>query len=159
MSLSYFFSEPFYTLTDFDRLFDEAFTDRSHQGNQVPRRSGSESGPTLLRPRVDRMDVHEDARLNILTATFELPGIQKEDINIDVHDNVLKVSGESKISSERDEGGYAVRERRYGKFSRSISLPQGTKSEDIKASLENGILTVSFTKTSSEQAPKKITVS
>ncbi len=50
------------------------------------------------------MDVHEDARLNTLTATFELPGIQKEDINIDVHDNLLKVSGESKISSERDEG-------------------------------------------------------
>ncbi len=52
MSLSYYFSEPFYTVTDFDRLFDEAFTDRSHQGNQVPKRtSGSESGPTLLRPR------------------------------------------------------------------------------------------------------------
>ncbi|THG94339.1 hypothetical protein EW026_g7112 [Hermanssonia centrifuga] len=101
MSLSYYFSEPFYTVTDFDRLFDEAFTDRSHQGNQVPKRtSGSESGPTLLRPRMD-----EDARLNTLTATFELPGIQKEDINIDVHDNLLKVSGESKISSERDEGG------------------------------------------------------
>lgn len=48
-------------------------------------------------------------------------------MNIDVHNNVLTVSGESKVSSERDESGYAVRERRYGKFSRSVPLPQGIK--------------------------------
>ena len=74
-----------------------------------------------------RMDVHEDDKSNTVTATFELPGLKKEDVNIDVHNNVLTISGESKISSERDEDGYAVRERRYGKFSRSIPLPQGVK--------------------------------
>ena len=73
------------------------------------------------------MDVHEDAEKNIVTATFELPGLKKEDVNIDVQNNVLTVSGESKISSERNENGYAVRERRYGKFSRSLPLPQGIK--------------------------------
>ena len=71
------------------------------------------------------MDVHEDNEKNIVTAMFELPGLTKENVNIDVHNNLLTVSGESKISSERDENGYAVRERRYGKFSRSIPLPQG----------------------------------
>ena len=73
------------------------------------------------------MDVHEDEKANQVTASFELPGLKKEDVNIDVHNNLLTVSGESKISSERDEHGYAVRERRYGKFSRSIPLPQGIK--------------------------------
>lgn len=73
------------------------------------------------------MDVHEDAQTNTVTATFELPGLKKEDVNIDVHNNVLSISGESKISSDRDENGYAVRERRYGKFSRSIPLPEGVK--------------------------------
>ena len=62
-----------------------------------------------------------------MTATFELPGLTKENVNIDVHNNALTVSGESQMSSERDENGYAVRERRYGKFSRSIPLPQGIK--------------------------------
>lgn len=69
--------------------------------------------------------MHEDTQSNTVFATFELPGLKKEDINIDVHNNLLTVSGESRISSERDEEGYAVRERRFGKFSRSIPLPQG----------------------------------
>ena len=77
------------------------------------------------------MDVHEDKEKNLVTATFELPGLTKENVNIDVHNNLLTVSGESKISSERDENGYAVRERRYGKFSRSIPLPQGIKVCDL----------------------------
>ena len=71
--------------------------------------------------------MHEDTQNNTVLATFELPGLKKEDVNIDVHNNMLTVSGESKISSDRDENGYAVRERRYGKFSRSIPLPQGVK--------------------------------
>lgn len=73
------------------------------------------------------MDVHEDNEKNVVTATFELPGLTKENVNIDVHNNAITVSGESRVSSERDENGYAVRERRYGKFSRSIPLPQGIK--------------------------------
>ena len=73
------------------------------------------------------MDVHEDDKTNTVLTTFELPGLKKEDVNIDVHNDVLTISGESKVSSERDENGYAVRERRYGKFSRALSLPQGIK--------------------------------
>ncbi|KAI0091608.1 HSP20-like chaperone [Irpex rosettiformis] len=156
MSLSRFFYEPFYSLSDFDRLFDEAFTARTGEntGTQVQRREPT-AGERSLRPR---MDVHENAETNTVTATFELPGLKKEDVVIDVHNNVLSISGESKISSDRDEDGYAVRERRYGKFSRSIPLPEGTKSEQIKAGLENGVLTVTFPKSSPEQAPKKITI-
>ena len=71
------------------------------------------------------MDVHEDTNKNTVTATFELPGLKKEDVQIDLHNNVLTVSGETRISSERDENGYAVRERRYGKFSRSLGVPSG----------------------------------
>ena len=77
--------------------------------------------------RFFRMDVHEDAKNNTVLATFELPGLKKEDVNIDVNNNMLTVSGESRLSSDRDENGYAVRERRYGRFSRSIPLPQGVK--------------------------------
>lgn len=73
------------------------------------------------------MDLHEDTDKNIVTASFELAGLKKEDVNIDVHNNRLTVSGESKISSEHDDNGWAVRERRYGKFSRTLTLPQGVK--------------------------------
>lgn len=73
------------------------------------------------------MDLHEDAEKNTVTASFELPGLKKEDINIDIHDGRLTVSGETKISEEREEDGYAIRERRFGKFSRTLRLPQGIK--------------------------------
>lgn len=139
----------------FDRLFEEAFNARAGNGtngNQVAERTHSSKS---MRPR---MDVHEDAEKNTVSATFELPGLKKDDVNIDVHNNVLTISGESKISSDCAENGYAVRERQYGKFSRSITLPQGIKTEDIKANLENGVLTVEFPKATPEQAPKKITI-
>lgn len=71
------------------------------------------------------MDVHEDQKNNAVTATFELPGLKKEDVQIDLHNNVLTVSGESRLSNDRDENGYAVRERRYGKFSRALQVPAG----------------------------------
>ena len=77
--------------------------------------------------RDDRMDLHEDQDQNLVTATFELPGLTKENVQIDVRDGVLNVSGEATISSDRDEKGYSVRERRFGKFSRSLPLPQGIK--------------------------------
>ncbi|EEB99176.1 hypothetical protein MPER_01195, partial [Moniliophthora perniciosa FA553] len=110
----------------------------------------------VLKPR---MDLHEDAEKNIVTATFELPGLKKGDVQIDVHDGRLTISGESKISEEHERDGYAVRERRYGKFSRTLRLPQGVKEEEIKASLENGVLSVIFPKAAKEDAPKRITIS
>ena len=73
------------------------------------------------------MDIHEDEKQNLITATFELPGLKKEDVNIDIHNNLLTISGETKVTTENDENGYVVRERRFGKFSRSVPLPQGVK--------------------------------
>ena len=84
-----------------------------------------------------RIDVHEDAEKNVVTATFELPGLKKDDVAIDVHNNVLTVSGESKVEERRDENGYAVRERRFGKFSRSIPLPQGVKVRNCLSSIQH----------------------
>jgi HSP20 family protein len=73
------------------------------------------------------MDVHYKKDTNDVVASFELPGLQKEDVSIDVHNNVLTVSGQSNTSSEHNEDGYVVRERRHGKFTRALSLPQGLK--------------------------------
>ena len=123
------------------------------------------------------MDVHEDAEKNLITATFELPGLAKENVHIDVKDNILSVSGESTVSNGRDEKGYSVRERRFGRFSRSLPLPQGVKvsstlcgespnakvnmtlqPEEIKASMTDGVLTVTFPRTTPDQVPQKISI-
>lgn len=73
------------------------------------------------------MDVLESKDTNLVTATFELPGMTPDDITIDVHQNRLTVAGEMKKSHSHEEGGSFVRERRYGGFSRSLQLPFGTK--------------------------------
>ncbi|GLB42415.1 putative small heat shock protein (HSP20) family protein [Lyophyllum shimeji] len=152
MSQSVFFYEPFY---DFDRFF-ETFSPLVNNSNAVQRRSSD--GDNAVRHLRPRMDLHESAENNTVTATFELPGLKKEDVRIDLQNGRLTVSGEAKISDEHEENGYAVRERRFGKFSRTLQLPQGVKENEIKASMENGVLTVTFPKTAPEMAPKRISV-
>lgn len=119
--------------------------------------------------------MHEDAEKNTVTATFDLPGIRPEEVNIDVNQNRLSVSGETSSNKQRDEAGYTVRERCWGKFSRTLMLPQGTKvsfwfktisfpltrklqSEDVKAKMENGVLNVTFPKAQPQQPPKRVTI-
>lgn len=72
------------------------------------------------------MDLHEDAEKNIVVATFELPGLAKEQVNIDVHNGNLTISGSVSESSEKEEHSYVIRERRSGRFSRTIKLPEAT---------------------------------
>ena len=103
--------------------------------------------------------MHESKENNLITATFELPGLKKEDVTIDLQNNRLIVSGEANFSDEKEENGYVVKERRSGRFSRTVPIPQGTKPEDIKASMENGVLTVTYPKTTQEQQAKRITIS
>ncbi|KAL1692294.1 HSP20-like chaperone [Schizophyllum commune] len=159
--MSVFYYEPFY---DIERFIDDAFGARSPRSSAAdPQRQAAQrsianttnEAPRALKPR---MDLHEDAGQNIVTATFEFPGVKKEDVQLEFHNGRLTVSAENKISEEHNENGYAVRERRYGKWSRTLQLPTGTRDEDIKASMQDGILTVAFPKTSPEAAQKKITV-
>ncbi|TFY77067.1 hypothetical protein EWM64_g6943 [Hericium alpestre] len=153
MSLTFY--EPFYSLSDFDRLFNDAFNMRS--STEPTRSSIAQPLGTLaaLRPR---MDVHENTEKNFVTATFEFPGLKKEDVSIDVNNNILTVSGETKQDKEKKEEDYVIKERRVGKFTRSVPLPQGIKPDEIKAQMQEGVLTVTFPKSAPESAPKKITI-
>ncbi|GJJ15326.1 hypothetical protein Clacol_009602 [Clathrus columnatus] len=155
MSIISYFDDPFFTVSDFNRLFDVVFDARTQSNNR--NNTQTDRRDLLLRPR---MDLYESKDKNELTATFELPGMKKEDVSIDLdlQHNRLTVSGQSSLSNDLDKEGYSVRERRYGKFSRTIPIPFGLKEEDIKANMENGVLSIRFPKTSAEQGPKKITI-
>lgn len=73
------------------------------------------------------MDLHENDEKNLVTASFGFPGVPKENIEINIDNGRLTVTAETKQSSDFDESGYAVHERRFGKFSRTLQLPQGIK--------------------------------
>lgn len=139
--MSSLFYEPFY---EFERLIGDSLSNRllpaDTGSQQVQRVGGGDTGRALRPRRVSAvteahtctnqgcsMDLHEDVQKNVVTATFELPGLKKEDVNIDIHNNRLTVTGESKMSQDYDERGWAICERRYGKFSRTLQLPQGVK--------------------------------
>jgi hypothetical protein len=73
------------------------------------------------------MDLYENPDKNIMTATFELPGLTKDNVHIDVQNGNLAVSGENTQSSEQHGKGYAIKERKFGRFVRNLKLPDGTK--------------------------------
>jgi HSP20 family molecular chaperone IbpA len=91
-----------------------------------------------------RMDLHYDKDTNNVHVAFELPGLQKEDVSIEVHNNALTVSGERRAHSERNDDGYVVRERQYGKFARTLSLPQGLKVSFRFSAAQADVLTKTF---------------
>lgn len=101
------------------------------------------------------VNVHEEAEHYLIEAT--VPGIKPDDIEITLHDNVLTISGEFR-QVERNEGTTTHRtERRYGRFTRSFSLPSALKNDAVVANLEDGILTLTIPK-AEEAKPRKITV-
>ncbi|KAI9456313.1 small heat shock protein [Boletus coccyginus] len=157
-SLTRFYYVPF---TGLERLFGDAFNVRFSPPPSVRVACVALNNSTRhldsLRPR---MDVRESGDSTTVAATFDLPGFKPEDVAIDLQQDRLTVSGESKTSSshEGNGNGYAIRERRHGKFSRTLQLPFGTGPEDVKAKMENGLLTVTFPKATPKQEPQRIAI-
>ena len=84
----------------------------------------------------------------------DLPGVKKEDINIQVEDNILVVSGERKVKKEMKEENYYKIESSFGSFSRSFSLPEEVDVENIHAENEDGVLEVIVPKLESAKVDK-----
>jgi len=85
----------------------------------------------------------------------DLPGIAEADLDINVHNNVLSVSGARQAEERKDGESYSLYERQFGSFSRSFSLPDMADGERIEAKLENGVLTLTIAK-KAEAKPRKI---
>jgi HSP20 family protein len=89
----------------------------------------------------------------------DLPGVEKEDIKVDVKDNVLTISGERKHKEEVKREDYYKLESSYGKFERSFTLPKGVDADHIEAKTEKGVLAVTIPKLKTEvEKTKKIEV-
>ena len=101
------------------------------------------------------VDIEEDAEA--ITLHAELPGINKEDINVKVEDRVLTISGERKFEHEEKRDHYQRIERAYGKFSRSFSLNKLVDTNKILATYKDGVLTIRLPK-AEEVKPKQISV-
>ena len=128
----------------FNRFFDNTFTNGGFDN--------SEFELTNWHPMVDIYD-----REGEIVIKAELPGLEKKDITIDVKDSVLTLKGERAYDNETKDEKYYRRERAYGKFQRSFTLPAGLDAEKIKADYKDGLLSVEIPKPEKEE-PKQITI-
>ena len=101
------------------------------------------------------VDVFDKKDAVVLKA--ELAGMDPDDIEIEVEDNVLTIKGERKFEEQVEDERYYRVERRFGSFQRSLALPQGVKADEIQAGYEDGILTVTVPK-AEEEKPQRIEV-
>ncbi len=124
-----------------------------HQGMMLPLQRLADQmfgdlrfGPPLFLQggAVPRMDVVEkDGHVEL---TAELPGLAREDVRIELADDMLVISGEKRQEKEETQGSRKVTERVYGSFMRTLNLPAGIKPADIEASMDKGVLTVRLPK-------------
>ena len=94
---------------------------------------------------------------NEVDVKMDLPGMKPEDIDIQVHQNVLTIRGERSEETEEKDRTYHRVERRSGSFARSVSLPSGVDEDNVDANYKDGVLIIKMPKTKEAQA-KKIAV-
>jgi HSP20 family protein len=123
---------------DFDRLFNTLF-DRNHVAQRW----------------VPAMDLVEHDDHFLLRA--DLPGLTEEDVNIELNDGALTVSGERKAEHTQRERGFYRLERQFGQFSRTLTLPDGIDPDAVKASFTNGVLEVKIPKPE-QRKPRRIRI-
>ena len=126
-----------------DRLFEESFVGPSH-GVLAPLGVGALA-----------VDVYQDG--DAVVAKTAVPGVKPEDIEITIEGDTLTIKGETKVEEQVKSEHYIRQERRYGAFSRAISLPGGLDTDKTDASFENGVLTLRIPKLE-ELKPKTIKI-
>ena len=126
-----------------DRLFEESFI-RPRAGWLAPLGAGALA--------VDMYETDQDVVIK-----SSVPGVKAEDIDITITGDTLTIKGETKAEEKVEKANYVRQERRYGAFSRSVTLPTTIVAEKAKAEFENGVLTLTLPK-AEEVKPKAIKV-
>ena len=101
-------------------------------------------GGPLRMPETDVTETENEIRVSM-----DLPGMQAEDIDVELENNVLTISGRRAETKEDNEGRFQLAERRWGEFSRSFVLPREVEGDEINAQYKDGVLTVSIPKSES----------
>lgn len=129
--------------TSFSALVDRFFND-----------SITRSGGSAFVPKTDVVETP-----NAYEVHLAVPGLNKEDFNIEVNDSQLTISGERKFTNEKKDKSYHAIETHFGSFSRSFSLPENVDATKINARYNNGILEVSIPKDEKKVLKQTIKVS
>ncbi|KAJ3238050.1 hypothetical protein HDU81_008521 [Chytriomyces hyalinus] len=151
----YFKRDPIFS--DFDRLFNSLTSANDPEtGDSSNSTNSNKLSKYWSGPFNARLDLTETPSSYLVHA--DLPGIPKDQVQISLKDGILTLSGErSQLREEQSEHMYIV-ERSQGKFSRSLRLPRDANVEDVKATMENGVLELVVGKRVEEDGVKKISI-
>ncbi len=130
---------------EMDRLFDEFFGGRTAWGFPFPSPTAGE-----LLPEVDIVET-EDA----YKVVVELPGVDPEEVSIELRGDMLTIRGEKKAEREEKGENRFLVERRFGRFERSIRLPAEIEADEAEATFDKGVLTIRLPKPETAQKPVK----
>jgi HSP20 family protein len=133
--------------------FKELFEMQRNLNNLFEGKTANEE--TALNTWTPTVDIYEDQDAFLLK--LELPEVSKEDIKVNLNENVLSISGERRFENEDKRDGYHRVERSYGQFYRSFTLPPNINAEAINAEYKDGMLRLSLPK-KDEAKPKAISV-
>ncbi|MDQ6744679.1 MAG: Hsp20/alpha crystallin family protein [Actinomycetota bacterium] len=134
---------------EMNRLFN-TFFDPSAQA------AGGAAGSQGARRWMPAMDLVETGEAFVLHA--DLPGLSEQDVNIELEDGVLTISGERRAEHADHKEGYYRLERAWGSFHRSLTLPDGVDPEGVQASFDRGVLEVRIPKPQARK-PRKVSIS
>jgi len=141
---------PFTEMARWEREMEHIFEDL-FGGRLRPLRDERWWPGKILGIREPAVDLYEEK--DEIVAKAELPGMTKDDIEVNITDNLLTIKGEKKQEEEVKEKDYYRSERSYGAFARRVALPTEVNVEKIRASFKNGVLEIHLPK--SEEAKKK----
>jgi HSP20 family protein len=130
---------------EMDRLFDDL----------IPfswRRDENTIGFETWSPRTDFIENDKEFKVHL-----DLPGMTKNDIKVNFQDGRLSISGERKQAAENEKDDYIRRERYYGSFYRTFTLPEAVKEDKIKATFKDGVLWVTVPKAEVSK-PKEVKI-
>ena len=120
-----------------ENIFAEFFNDFNRPSSSLL----SETVRTTLLPR---LNISETDNKYFIEA--ELPGVKQSDLELKLDNNILVIKGKTEESKESKERNYFMRERYYGSFQRSLTLPNNINENDITANFKDGILNIEITK-------------
>ena len=137
--------QPFQELTSLQRQMNHLFDNFFGRTQWMP--FGDNLSPWRFGPPAD---VYEDDQK--LTFKVELPGIDEKDVKVEVESNVLTIRGERKLEKDIKEENFRRKERHYGAFSRSFTLPTSVDPDKIEANYANGVLSIDMPKRAEAKA-------
>ena len=132
---------------EMNRLFNAFF--------DTPSSGGGNGGTGTVRRWLPAMDLVETDEHFVLRA--DLPGLSQDDVEIELEDNVLTVSGERKAEHEEKGEGFYRMERSFGQFRRALTLPEGVNADAITAGFDKGVLEVRIPKPEARK-PRKVAI-